>query len=100
MNASSSQLDRPDAATGFLELMSDRGIDPRSLVIDLAEAAFGAGTTVQANLRAFRAAGARVFLDDYGVGYSSLSELHHFPSTASKSTRESSTPMSTRASCK
>lgn len=79
INLSSSQLGHPDAATSLLDGMREHGGDPSRLIIELTEAAFAQGPTVQANLDQFRAAKVRVFLDDFGVGYSSLSHLHHFP---------------------
>ena len=59
--------------------MEERDLDPARLVIELTEAAFAEGVVVQDNLKVMRRAGIRVFLDDFGVGYSSLSHLHRFP---------------------
>ncbi|MAT05064.1 MAG: hypothetical protein CL424_08475 [Acidimicrobiaceae bacterium] len=79
INLSSAQLSHRDAAASLLDQMRLHGVDPGSVVIELTEAAFAQGPTVQANLETFRATGVRIFLDDFGVGYSSLSQLHHFP---------------------
>ena len=78
-NVSANQVADPDVGTRFLGRLSERGIDPRRLIVEVTEAAFSQGLVVQGNLDALRHAGVRVFLDDFGVGYSSLSHLHHFP---------------------
>ncbi len=79
VNVSASQLGDPDAAARFIEFAGDRRLDPSRLVIELTEAAFAEGPVVQGNLDELRDAGIRIFLDDFGVGYSSLSHLHRFP---------------------
>lgn len=79
VNVAASQLGHTDAATNFLSGMDERGIGPSQLAIELTEASFAEGLVVQSNLDQLRAAGVRIFLDDFGVGYSSLSHLHRFP---------------------
>ena len=79
INLSSAQLSHRDAAASLLDQVLLNGVDPHSIVIELTEAAFAQGPSVQANLEMFRSAGVRIFLDDFGVGYSSLSHLRHFP---------------------
>ena len=56
------------------------GLDPGSLVIELTESTIMQNTEV--NLERFRelkALGVRLAIDDFGMGYSSLSYLHRFP---------------------
>jgi EAL domain-containing protein (putative c-di-GMP-specific phosphodiesterase class I) len=56
------------------------GLEPGSLVIELTESTIMQNTEV--NLERFRelkALGVRLAIDDFGVGYSSLSYLHRFP---------------------
>jgi len=79
INLSSAQLSHPDAATSVLGQLTANRVDPRSIVVELTEAAFAQGPTVRANLESFRHHGVRIFLDDFGVGYSSLSQLRQFP---------------------
>lgn len=79
INVSASQLGHRDAATRFVERINERGLDPSRLVIELKEASFAQGLGVQGNLDVLRDAGIRIFLDNFGVGYSSLSYLHQFP---------------------
>ena len=79
VNVGASQLGHPDAASRFVDGLREREVDPSTLVIELTEASFAQGLVVQRNLDVLRAAGMRIFLDNFGVGYSSLSQLHHFP---------------------
>ena len=79
VNVAATQLGDAGAAARFVECMSERGLDPSRLVIELTEASFAEGLVVQANLDELRDSGIRIFLDDFGVGYSSLSHLHRFP---------------------
>ena len=79
INISASQLGHRDAAAEFVERINERGLDPSGLVIELKEASFAQGLVVQGNLDVLRDAGIRIFLDNFGVGYSSLSYLHQFP---------------------
>ena len=56
------------------------GLEPGSLVIELTEGTIMQNTEV--NLERFRelkALGVRLAIDDFGMGYSSLSYLHRFP---------------------
>jgi diguanylate cyclase (GGDEF)-like protein/PAS domain S-box-containing protein len=56
------------------------GLDPGSLVIELTESTIMQNTEV--NLERFRelkSLGVRLAIDDFGMGYSSLSYLHRFP---------------------
>ena len=56
------------------------GLDPANLVIELTESTIMQNT--EFNLERFRelkALGVRLAIDDFGIGYSSLSYLHRFP---------------------
>ncbi|HQR48589.1 MAG TPA: EAL domain-containing protein [Steroidobacteraceae bacterium] len=56
------------------------GLDPGSLVIELTEGTVMQNTDVNLErFRALKALGVRLAIDDFGVGYSSLSYLHRFP---------------------
>jgi EAL domain-containing protein (putative c-di-GMP-specific phosphodiesterase class I) len=50
-----------------------------TLDIEIVEAALGRGEDILPALRALRAAGVRVLLDDFGIGYSSLGRLTELP---------------------
>jgi diguanylate cyclase (GGDEF)-like protein/PAS domain S-box-containing protein len=69
---------------GFLEqkfeIMSEVGIDPQFLEVEITESVLMKHTDVAATtLRALRDKGVRVSVDDFGTGYSSLSYLRKFP---------------------
>ncbi|HQR23339.1 MAG TPA: EAL domain-containing protein, partial [Steroidobacteraceae bacterium] len=56
------------------------GLDPGSLVIELTEGTVMQNTDMNLErFRALKALGVRLAIDDFGVGYSSLSYLHRFP---------------------
>jgi len=80
INVSTRQL----LADGFVEqLLAVLGAaccDPRWLCLDVTEDALLANVPLALQrLEALREQGLRVFVDDFGMGYSSLSYLHRFP---------------------
>lgn len=79
INVSSRQLDEPGFARGVHALVSEHGLDPTQLVLELTEQSlsrdFETAVEVVAELRA---GGVSVAIDDYGTGYSSLRYLHRF----------------------
>jgi diguanylate cyclase (GGDEF)-like protein/PAS domain S-box-containing protein len=85
INLSPSQLRRPEFLTRLQAVLDETGLAPQLLEIELTESAFmqHAGEEAQP-LRALRRQGIGVAIDDFGVGYSSLSYLKHFPVTKLK----------------
>uniref|UniRef100_UPI00261CA12A putative bifunctional diguanylate cyclase/phosphodiesterase n=1 Tax=Ilumatobacter sp. TaxID=1967498 RepID=UPI00261CA12A len=79
INVSLAQIAVEGAAEAVLSRLETGGVDSRSVVVELTEGAFEQGDAVAANLVRLRQAGVRLFLDDFGVGYASLSHLHRFP---------------------
>ena len=76
---------------GLFAILSETGMDPRSLELELTEGALIKNATSAAFiLKALRDRGVRVAIDDFGTGYSSLSYLRNFRSIPSKSTSRSS----------
>ncbi len=79
INVSSRQLDEPGFAAGVHALVSEHGLEPEQLVLELTEQSlsldFETAVEVVAELRA---GGVSVAVDDYGTGYSSLRYLHRF----------------------
>jgi diguanylate cyclase (GGDEF)-like protein len=74
---------------GFLEhiraMLKETGLDPRYLELELTESMLMApreATTVA--LRTLKHIGVQLAIDDFGVGYSSLNYLSHFPIDALK----------------
>jgi diguanylate cyclase (GGDEF)-like protein/PAS domain S-box-containing protein len=67
------------------EILSDTGLDPRLLELELTESVLMKhADSAAAILQALRARGVQVAVDDFGTGYSSLSYLGKFPLDALK----------------
>lgn len=80
VNISGRHLQQGDLISDVRHALEVSGLDPESLVIELTESTIMQNT--EANLDRFRelkALGVRLAIDDFGVGYSSLSYLHRFP---------------------
>jgi EAL domain-containing protein (putative c-di-GMP-specific phosphodiesterase class I) len=74
---------------GFLDrlfaTLSETGLDPRSLELEVTESVLMKNSEVAASiLQKIREKGVRVAIDDFGTGYSSLSYLRKFPLDALK----------------
>ncbi len=80
VNLSAKQFRRRDLAEGVGATLSDCGLDPRGLTLEITEqtAMEDAQETTQA-LRTLKGMGVRIEVDDFGTGYSSLSYLRRFP---------------------
>jgi diguanylate cyclase (GGDEF)-like protein/PAS domain S-box-containing protein len=80
VNLSDKQFRDPALATRIEAILHEAGLPPSGLRLEVSEAAIiesaGAGTSSLARLRA---KGLKVFVDDFGSGYSSLRYLHAFP---------------------
>ncbi len=80
VNISGRHLQQGDLVADVRNALEISGLDPGSLVIELTESTIMQNT--EANLERFRelkALGVRLAIDDFGMGYSSLSYLHRFP---------------------
>ena len=80
VNISGRHLQQGDLVADVRDALEISGLDPGSLVIELTESTIMQNTDV--NLERFRelkALGVRLAIDDFGMGYSSLSYLHRFP---------------------
>jgi diguanylate cyclase (GGDEF)-like protein/PAS domain S-box-containing protein len=80
VNLSGRQFTQPDLIEQIKQVLSETGLDPRSLKLEITE------STVMENidtaidmLKQLRAIGVELSIDDFGTGYSSLSYLHRFP---------------------
>ena len=80
VNVSARQLNRPDFVETVRNAFEDAKLQPGDLRLEITE------TTLMVNpenaegvLRQLRALGVKVYLDDFGTGFSSLSYLHRFP---------------------
>jgi diguanylate cyclase (GGDEF)-like protein/PAS domain S-box-containing protein len=80
VNISGRHLQQGDLVQDVRHALEISGLDPGNLVIELTESTIMQNTEV--NLERFRelkALGIRLAIDDFGIGYSSLSYLHRFP---------------------
>jgi diguanylate cyclase (GGDEF)-like protein/PAS domain S-box-containing protein len=80
VNISGRHLQHADLVADVRNALDASGLDPGNLVIELTESTIMQNTEV--NLERFRALktlGVRLAIDDFGIGYSSLSYLHRFP---------------------
>jgi diguanylate cyclase (GGDEF)-like protein/PAS domain S-box-containing protein len=80
VNISGRHLQQGNLVEDVRNALETSGLEPGSLVIELTESTIMQNTEV--NLERFRelkALGVRLAIDDFGMGYSSLSYLHRFP---------------------
>ena len=68
------------AADEILGLLKARQVDPNTLILEITETERAPDPGVaRALLERLRAAGVRISMDDYGVGYSDLGRLQYYP---------------------
>jgi diguanylate cyclase len=80
VNMTAPQLEQPDFLERFLANLSQSGLDPTEVKLEITEDTIMQDLeTIVPKLRALRARGIRIAIDDFGTGYSSLSYLQHFP---------------------
>jgi len=80
VNISGRHLQHGELAHDVAQALQESGLEPGNLVIELTESTIMYNT--DANLERFhrlKALGVRLAIDDFGIGYSSLSYLHRFP---------------------
>ena len=80
VNVSARQLMSRDFVATVQRALSQSGMDPHSLVLEMTETIFiEDGEQASAALREISALGVRLALDDFGTGFSSLSYLRRLP---------------------
>lgn len=80
VNVSALELHDKDFLTSVRSTLTDTGLDPRRLELELTESVLMQDTQmVAAILQALRDLGVRIAVDDFGTGYSSLTYLQSFP---------------------
>ena len=80
VNISGRHLQQGSLVADVCHALEVSGLDPGSLVIEMTESTIMQNTEI--NLERFRelkGLGVRIAIDDFGMGYSSLSYLHRFP---------------------
>ena len=85
INISAAELRAEDFVEGVRTIVTETGIDPRLLELELTETFLMENPQATGPvLRALKDTGAQLALDDFGTGFSSLSCLKHFPIDALK----------------
>jgi EAL domain-containing protein (putative c-di-GMP-specific phosphodiesterase class I) len=80
VNVSPVQICRSDFARSVEDCLARHGVSASSLELELTESILIKATgEAQQQLRALRALGVKLSIDDFGSGYSSLSYLHRLP---------------------
>ena len=91
VNVSARQLAEPGFVEMVKEILSDTGLDPRALRIEVSEHDLTRGRGDDATRhvleQALELAGVRTHIDDFGTGASPLRLLHRFPGDAIKVSR-------------
>ena len=77
---SAKQFREPDLTETVARILEETGLEPGSLFLeDTESAAMSDAPTTVAALKELQDLGVRVLIDDFGMGYSSLSYLERFP---------------------
>jgi diguanylate cyclase (GGDEF)-like protein len=85
VNVSGRQLDTDQLIADIEEALSDSGLDPEALTIEITETTLMRNAEETARrLAQIKALGVRIAIDDFGTGYSSLAHLQRFPVDALK----------------
>jgi diguanylate cyclase (GGDEF)-like protein len=85
VNVSVAQLQSPHFTRDVLATLEQTGLPPDKLVLEVTESIFALGReSIQPQLQELYDAGVALVLDDFGIGYSSLSALSELPLHALK----------------
>src|ERR687891_200246 len=80
VNVSVKQLHQKDLVGAINQALSDSGLDPSLLMLEITESVLMIDTDATiAKLHELKELGVRLAVDDFGTGYSSLSYLSRFP---------------------
>jgi diguanylate cyclase (GGDEF)-like protein/PAS domain S-box-containing protein len=85
VNLSPREVLQPRLPANVADALREADVPAQSLALEITESLFvDTGDATLATLRELAALGVRLHLDDFGIGYSSLSYLHRFPISAVK----------------
>ncbi len=94
VNVSARQLDGEEFVADVRRVLSDSGLDPDALTLEITETALMRDTDATVlRLAALKDLGVRIAIDDFGTGYSSMAHLQQFPVDALKIDRSFITQM-------
>jgi diguanylate cyclase (GGDEF)-like protein len=80
VNLSAKQFERPDLVEQVRRVLTETGLPPESLRLEVTESSFIAdGHSALKTMRELGELGVGLHMDDFGVGYSSLHSLQRFP---------------------
>ena len=79
VNLSVAQLRQGDLMGQVQQILTDNGMPPAALQLEVTESLAAQDPVVQARLRELKSLGLKLALDDFGTGYSSLACLHLLP---------------------
>jgi len=89
LNISGSQITDPELVSKIMRIVEASSLPAERIHMDVAEVVFTAQTQqVSTVLEALQSRGIRVYIDDFGVGYSSISSLHRAAISGVKLDRE------------
>jgi diguanylate cyclase (GGDEF)-like protein len=84
INVSPPQFFESDFVEHVARTLEVTGLPPSALELEITETVFQTGSTTVESLRRLRALGVAIALDDFGIGYSSLTSLEQLPITRVK----------------
>ena len=84
INVSPQQFFESDFVEHVARTLEATGLPPSALELEITETVFQTGAATVESLRRLRALGVQVALDDFGIGYSSLTSLEQLPITRVK----------------
>jgi diguanylate cyclase (GGDEF)-like protein len=84
INVSPPQFFESDFVGHVIRSLEITGLPPSALELELTETVFQTGATTIESLRRLRELGVSIALDDFGIGYSSLTSLEQLPITRVK----------------
>ncbi len=79
VNVSGRELAQPEFMSRLRADAQAGGLPPKALIVELTESQLATSNTAVDDLAVLQAGGARVAIDDFGAGYSSLSRLRDLP---------------------
>ena len=79
VNLSVQQLRQPDLARTVGQALADTALPPNCLTLEITESMLLDDEPTVARLHQLKATGAQLAIDDFGLGYSSLSHLRRYP---------------------
>ena len=80
VNLSSKQFMQPDFVEQIVQILQETELNARSLKLEITESVIMEMTKSVSKMTAqLKAMNIQLQMDDFGIGYSSLSSLHHLP---------------------